>query len=163
MKSSKLLATGVFLLGAASIAVPSMAGDGGKNCGSKHHSEAWSGHEGFQGRHFGHAGKSLELTDAQKETLKAQSEADKAARDALHAKLKDAHKALATAVDAGANDAELSVLAETLGKLQAEQALAGAKAQKAFFAVLTAEQKQTLTESRGKRFERKEVREPTKS
>jgi Spy/CpxP family protein refolding chaperone len=98
------------------------------------------------------------LTDVQKETLKAQREADKTAREVLHTKLFAAREALATAVNAGANDAEISALADTLGKLHAEQALAGAKAQKAFLAVLTAEQKQTLAELKAKRQDRKDGR-----
>lgn len=167
MTSNKLLAVGVFLLSVASIGMPAMAGERGKKCDGKHHAGAWAGHKGFEGRNFRHAEKSLGLTDIQKETLKTQRQADKAARNALHANLADAHKALAAAVDAGANDAELGVLAEAVGKLQAEQILAGAKARKAFIAVLTEEQKQTLAEVRSKRLERKEgrrdTREPVKS
>ncbi|WP_062061935.1 Spy/CpxP family protein refolding chaperone [Cellvibrio sp. OA-2007] len=167
MKSAKLVAASIVLLSAASIAMPSMAGDMGKKCDDKHHAEGW----GEQGRMGGpdarHLGKALNLTDAQKETLKAQREADRPARDALHTKLKAAREALAAAVDAGANDAELHALSETVGKLHAEQALAGAKAQKAFVAVLTAEQKQALAELKAKRMERKmerkEKRESAKS
>ncbi|MEN0037519.1 MAG: Spy/CpxP family protein refolding chaperone [Cellvibrio sp.] len=152
MKSNKFLATGILLLSIASIAMPTLAGDG-KGRDGRHH--AWAGQEGFGGGDFRHVGKALDLTDAQKETLKAQRESDKAAREALHAKLFEAREALTTAVNSGANDAEISVLADALGKLHAEQALAGAKAQKAFLAVLTAEQKQTLAELKAKRQDRK--------
>lgn len=155
MKSNKLLATSILLLSIASIAMPTLAGDG-KGRDGRHH--AWAGQEGFGGPEFRHIGKALELTDTQKETLKAQREADKTARDALHTKLFTAREALAAAVNAGANDAEISALADTLGKLHAEQALAGAKAQKAFLAVLTAEQKQTLAELKAKRQDRKDGR-----
>jgi protein CpxP len=167
MKSNKLLATGILLLSVVSIAVPTIAGEARKNCESKHHAAKWTGHDSFAGREFRHAGKALALTDAQKETLKAQREADEAARDALQAKLANARSALATAVDTGANDAELNALADTLGKLHAEQALAGAKAKQAFLGVLTEEQKQTLAEAKTKRLERKterqEARESTRS
>ena len=158
MKSSKLLATGILLLSAASIALPTMAGDGGKGRDGKHHSGAWAEQAGFTGGEFRHAGKALNLTDAQKETLKGQRESEKVAREALHTKLFDAREALTAAVTAGANDAELAVLADTLGKLHSEQALAGAKSQQAFLAVLTVEQKQTLAELKAKRQERKEGR-----
>jgi Spy/CpxP family protein refolding chaperone len=154
MKSNRLLAIGVLLLSVTSVAVPALAGDAGKNCDARHHTR-WAGHENFGGRDFRHLGKALDLTDAQKETLKAQRETDKAAREALFAKLADARQSLATAVNAGANDAELNALADTLGKLHAEQALAGAKAHQAFLATLTAEQKQTLAELKTKRLEHK--------
>ncbi|HSC68650.1 MAG TPA: Spy/CpxP family protein refolding chaperone [Cellvibrio sp.] len=166
MKSNKLLATGILLLSVAGMATTSLAGDG-ENCRGKHHAAKWSGHDGFGGGEFRHLGRELALTDAQKETLKIQREADKPARDALHTKLADARQALATAVDAGANEVELNALADTVGKLHAQQALAGVKAQKAFLAVLTPEQKQTFAELKAKRIERKNERkdasEPTKS
>ncbi|WP_323814668.1 Spy/CpxP family protein refolding chaperone [Cellvibrio sp. NN19] len=158
MKSSKLFATGILLVSMGSIAMPSLAGEGRKDCGGDMRAAGWAGKDGFDGRAFRHVGKALELTDAQKETLKAQRETNKTARQALQGKVIDAREALMTAVNSGANDAELSVLAETLGKLQAEQALAAANAQKAFLAVLTEDQKQTLAEIKTKRMERKESR-----
>lgn len=158
MKSNKSLMAGLLLLGAASIAVPTIAGEAGKNCGGKHHAAKWAEHEGLAGREFRHMGKALALTDAQKEILKAQRKADESERDTRHVKLAEARGALAAAVEAGANDAELNALADSLGKLHAEQALAGAKAKKAFLAVLTEEQKQTLAEVKAKRLERKAER-----
>ena len=158
MKSSKLLATGILLLSAASIAIPSIAGDKGKGCDSRHHVAGWGGHEGFDRHNFRHPGKALALTDAQQETLKAQRETDKVARKALHSKLSDARQALTAAVNAGANDSEISALADALGKLHAEQVLAGVKTEQAFLAILTEEQKQTLAEIKAKRWERKEGR-----
>lgn len=167
MRSNKLLATGILLLSVTSIALPTIAGEAGKNCEGKHHSAKWTGHDGFADREFRHFDKALALTDAQKDTLKTRRDADKVAREALHTKLAEARNTLATAVEAGANDTELNALAEVLGKLHAEQALAGAKAKKAFLAVLTEEQKQTLAETKAKRLERKserkEARESAKS
>jgi len=155
MKSNRLFVTGVLLLSFACVAVPTFAGDAGKNCDAKHHAGNGLGQENFGGRDFRHLGETLALTDAQKETLKTQREAGKTAREALFTKLADARKALAAAVDSGANESELNALADTLGKLHAEQALAGAKAHKAFLAVLTTEQKQTLAELKTKRLEHK--------
>lgn len=167
MKSKNSVMAGLLLLGAASIAIPTIAGESGKNCEGKHHAAKWAQHDGFAGGEFKYMDKKLALTDAQKETLKAQRKADESERDARHAKLTEARTALANAVEAGANDAELNALADSLGKLHAEQALAGAKAKKAFFAVLTEEQKQTLAEAKAKRLERKaerrEARESAKS
>lgn len=162
MKSNKLIVAGILLFSAASIAVPSMAGGKGKGCDDMHHAAGWSGQSGLDGRQLrGGIGKALDLTDSQKETLKTQREANKAAHQALQTKLFDAREALATAVSAGASDSELNALADTLGKLQAEQALAGAKTQQAFLAVLTEEQKQTLAQLKAKRLERRENRKET--
>ena len=159
MKSSKLIAAGVLLASMSGIAMPGLAGEDHKGCTKGiHHPGAWGAHEGFDGRALKHIGETLELTDTQKETLKGQREANKAAREALRSKLFEAREALTSAASSGANHAELNALAETLGKLQAEQALAGAKAQKAFLAVLTEEQKQTLAELKHKRMERRENR-----
>ena len=162
MKLNKVFMAGLLLLSAASIAVPTMAGENGKNCEGRHHAAKWAEHDGFAGREFRHLGQLLALTDAQKETLEERREAEESARTALHAKLADARVALATAVDAGANEAELNALADALGKLHAEQALAGAKAKKAFLSVLTEEQKQTLAEAKAKRLERKAERKESR-
>lgn len=151
MKSFKLLAGSVLLLGSVALAMPGFAGErGGKG--------EWRQHGGWEG-HGGRIEKLLDLTDAQKETLKAQREAQADAREAQQAKIAKAHEALAAAVEAGANDAELSALADTLGKLHAEQVLAGAKARKAFVAVLTDEQKQKLADLKAKREERRNARD----
>lgn len=162
MKPIRLYAAGFLLL---SIAMPGFAGEGHKGCDGMRSGMGWHASEQFDGRGLRHLGKALALTDAQKDTLKTQREANKASRDALQTRLFDARKALASAVDRGASDAELTALAETLGKLHAEQALAGANSQKAFLAVLTDEQKQTLVELKAKRMEHKEhgksSREPT--
>ncbi len=153
MKSNKLFATGVLLLGIASVAMPAFAEDAGKNCDAWQHAGKGFGQEHIGARDFRHLDKALALTDAQKETLKAQRDANKTARETLFTKIADARQKLAAAVDAGANESELTALADTLGKLHAEQALAGAKSHKAFLAVLTEEQKQTLAELKTKRQE----------
>lgn len=156
MKAIKLLATGALLIGAASMVVPSIAADTTKPCdGANYHIGKEGHHGGKHAGHFGRMERALDLSDAQKEALKSQREANKAARAALHDQLKEARTALNTATEAGANDAELNALAETLGRLQAQQALAGAKNHQAFLAILTDEQKQTLAEMKSKRMERK--------
>ncbi|WP_331346746.1 Spy/CpxP family protein refolding chaperone [Cellvibrio sp. UBA7661] len=154
MKAIRLLSVGVILLSAASV-MPAMAGDSGKRCDVKHHIGQWGGHDGMGERELRHLGHALDLTDEQKATLASQRDANKAAREALHSRLSGARTALATAVEAGANEAELTALADTLGKLQAEQVLASLKARQAFLAVLTDEQKTKMTELKSKRMERK--------
>lgn len=152
MKSFKLLAGSVILLGSVALAMPGFAGERGDKGDWQHRGGGFEGHGGKR------IEKLLDLTDAQKEALKTQREAQSNNREAQQAKIADAREALATAVEAGANDAELNVLADTLGKLHAEQALAGAKARKAFIAVLTAEQKQKLSELKDKREEHRHSR-----
>ncbi|WP_049629681.1 Spy/CpxP family protein refolding chaperone [Cellvibrio sp. pealriver] len=154
MKSITLLSVGVVLLSAASV-MPAMAGSSGKHCDVKHHIGQWGGHDGMGERELRHLRHALDLTDEQKATLASQRDTNKAEREALHAKLSGARAALTTAVESGANDAELAVLADTLGKLQAEQVLAGLKARQAFFAILTDEQKAKMAELKTKRMERK--------
>lgn len=158
MKSIKLLSAGIILLSAASV-MPVIAGGAGKDCDVKHHIGQWGGDDGMGGREFRHMGHFLDLTDEQKATLSGQRDANKTAREALHAKLSSARDALATAVESGANDVEVAALVDTLGNLQAEQVLAGIKARQAFLAVLTDEQKAKLAERKTKRLERKLERE----
>lgn len=151
MKSFKLLAGSVILLGSVVLAAPGFAGERGDK-------GDWKAHGGWEGNGGRHIEKLLDLTDAQKATLKTQRTANEGAREAQQAKIAEARNALATAVETGANDAELNALAENLGKLHAEQVLAGAKARKAFIAVLTDEQKQKLADLKAKREERRNVR-----
>ena len=154
MKSIKFLASTAVIIGSLAFSAPGFAGgDRDFGPGFKHHQDWRPDHGGKRFDNF------LELTDAQKETLRAQHEAERPSQHALHSKIAEGHEALNTAVESGANDAELSALAETLGKLHAEQALAGAQAYKAFVAVLTPEQKQKLAEAKAKREERKKSRD----
>lgn len=153
MKSFKLLATSILLLGSVALVAPGFAGEHGDKCDWKHHG-GW-GH-GKGGKHLE---RLLDLTDEQKATLNAQRDANKAAREALHTLAVDARAALDTAIEAGANDVELAALTENLGKLHAQQLLAGAKAHKAFISILTDEQKQTLADLKAKREARSKMRE----
>lgn len=168
MKAIKLLATSALLMGSAVLVAPGIAAEIDKTAQGYHHMGK-SGHHHSKGdkQYTGHVGRMahvLGLTDTQKETLKSQREADKTTRVALQGQIKNARLALNSAVEAGANEAELNALAEALGSAQAQQALAAAKNHQAFLAVLTEEQKQTLVELKSKRMERKgfrkESREP---
>ena len=145
MNMIKLLSASAVLLSAVSV-MPVMAGGAGKDCDVTHHMGHW-GETGFR-----HAGRVLDLSDDQKATLKTQHEATKAEREQRHSERVKARAALEAAAKSGANDAELAVLAEALGKLQAEQELAAIKARQAFLAVLTDEQKAKLAKRSAKRF-----------
>lgn len=153
MKRLNYLATTAAIIGSLTLAAPGFAGDKQhEGYGKKHHSD-WRQDHGMR------VDKMLDLTDEQKETLRNQREGDKAARHALHGKIAEAHKNLMTAAESGANEAELSALAQTLGGLHAEKALAAAKAHKAFIAILTPEQKQKLADVKAKREAHKKSRD----
>lgn len=153
MKNFKLLATSILLLGSVALVTPGFAVDRGDKCDWKYHG-GWGHGKGGE-----HLERLLDLTDEQKATLKAQRDTNKAALEDLHAMVADARTALDTAIEAGANDVELAALTENLGKLHAQQLLAGAKAHKAFMSVLTDEQKQALADLKAKREARSKVRE----
>lgn len=91
----------------------------------------------------------LQLTEEQRFQLAALR--DDASDNALRLEERKARSAFNSAVQAGANDAELQVLAEALGKLHAQKMVAGVKAKRDFESVLTPEQKQQLQERRAKR------------
>lgn len=95
-----------------------------------------------KGRHFW--GAKLDLTDAQKESLKAARTANEASMKALHENLRTAHEALDKAVTANADDAMLSKLSTDLASLIAQKELAQAKGRRDFLNLLTPEQKQKL-------------------
>lgn len=153
MKSFKLLASSALLLGSIALTAPGFAGDWGDKGGPKQEGDWRHGQSGKR------IEKMLDLTDTQKETLKTQRVTNKSERQALREKITAAHEALSTAVEAGANDAELAALAENLGKLHAQQALAAAQAHKAFVAVLTDEQRKKLAELKAKRKEHRKARD----
>lgn len=109
------------------------------------HSKADCGHgkaDGDYGRPFW--GAKLNLTDAQKESLKAARAAAQTSTQDLHEKLRAAHAALDKAISVNADDAMLNKLATDLASVVAQKELAHAKARRDFINVLTPEQKQKL-------------------
>lgn len=127
-----------------------------KDC--PHHPMIHNFAPGAEGRPLGHLMKDLDLTDAQKATLKTQREAEAKSRDQLEQKLSAARDALHSAVTEGASEAKLQSLSASLGKLEGERALQMAKAQKAFLAVLTPEQKQKLEALKSEREQKMKAR-----
>lgn len=89
-------------------------------------------------------GAKLDLTDAQKESLKAARTANEASMKELHEKLRTAHDALDKAITANADDAMLNKLSTDLASLIAQKELAQAKGRRDFLNLLTPEQKQKL-------------------
>lgn len=161
MNTIKFMAAGALLIGAATLAAPGITAETGKTCDgvrAAHHMSKGSHHGGKYTGHLGRLERKLDLSETQKATLQSQREANRSAREALHEQLGKARTALDKAVEIGANEAELTALADALGRLQAQQALAGAKNHQAFLAVLTEEQKQTLAELKSKRMKREGAR-----
>lgn len=89
-------------------------------------------------------GAKLDLTDAQKASLKAARVANQASQKELHEKLRSAHEALDKASAVNADDAMLNKLTGDLASLIAQRELAHAKARRNFLNLLTPEQKQKL-------------------
>ena len=110
----------------------------------KHHGDM-DGKRGGPMRHGKHPmGAILDLTDAQKETMKAARAANESSMIALHENLRAAHDALDKAITANADDAMLSKLSTDLASLIAQKELAQAKGRRDFLNLLTPEQKQKL-------------------
>ncbi len=89
-------------------------------------------------------GAKLDLTDAQKESLKASRAANEGSMKDLHEKLRTAHDALDKAVAANADDAMLNKLSTDLASLIVQKELGQAKGRRDFLNILTPEQKQKL-------------------
>lgn len=95
-----------------------------------------------KGRHIW--GAKLDLTDAQKESLKTTRAANEASMNDVHEKLRTAHDALDKAVAANADDAMLNKLSTDLAGVIAQKEFAQAKMRRDFINLLTPEQKQKL-------------------
>lgn len=133
----------------ASVAVFAEVGDSAKKGGDaapkhKHHGDMDGKFGGAMDHGKDHMIAKLDLTDAQKETMKAARAANEDAMKALHDELRAAHDALGKAVNANADDAMLNKLATDLASVVAKKEVAQAKARRDFINLLTPEQKQKL-------------------
>lgn len=93
-----------------------------------------------------HFGKLLDLTEAQKNTLKDARTAQGPAQRELHEKIRTARDALDKAGDAKASDTELNQLALNLATLKAQTEVARIKAHQQLLSILTPEQKKKLAD-----------------
>ena len=93
-----------------------------------------------------HFAKELELTETQQKTLKDAREKQAPAQRELHEKIRAARDALDKAGEANASDAELNKLASNLSTLMAQAEVSRIKAHQQLNSVLTAEQKQKLSQ-----------------
>ncbi|HOY22804.1 MAG TPA: Spy/CpxP family protein refolding chaperone [Cellvibrio sp.] len=133
----------------ASVAVFAEAADAEKKTPEqvqhhKHHGDM-DGKRGVHKYHGkDHMGAKLDLSDAQKETMKAARATNEASMKALHENLRTAHDALDEAVAANADDAMLNKLSTDLASFIAQRELLKAKGRRDFLNLLTPEQKQKL-------------------
>jgi Spy/CpxP family protein refolding chaperone len=83
----------------------------------------------------------LSLTETQKTQAKTIFDSAATASETARGSLTGAHEAVRAAVKAGSPDAEIDRLAAAVGTIQGQLVAINAKAEKAFYAILTAEQK----------------------
>lgn len=149
MKRFKKTVAAIAVTTMVSVAIFAHAGES-RDYDHNHHqrftddADSESGH--FKHRHKGPGpfAESLDLTDAQKQTLEASRAAHEPARKEARQKLRAAHEALNNAVEQNADDATITQLANDLAALIAQQEVARVKAHKEFLSVLTPEQKEKL-------------------
>jgi len=103
--------------------------------------------------------RALDLTDAQKEQIKAIHEAEKAKVEPFVNQLKEAHKAMREATANGQfNESAIRAIAANQTQAQIELAVSHARVQSAIYQVLTAEQKAKLEKFQQDRKARMEQR-----
>ena len=105
---------------------------------------------------FGEFGlRGIELTDAQRDQIRAIRQSHQEATRAAHTKLRDAHRALGEATGAEAMDeAAIRARSADVATALADEAILSAKVRGEVLAVLTAEQQGKLKEQRAAREQR---------
>jgi Spy/CpxP family protein refolding chaperone len=152
MRNTFLAATVVAIgLGAAVPYISSAQDQQQQTQGEQRPGRGFRGHFGPMGR-GGRMGGPLggvmrDLTDAQREQVKAIHEKHAAQIRPLIERVRAAHEALDNAVMSG-NTANLQALSIEVGNAETELTFAQAQVQAEFFKILTAEQKQTIAERR---------------
>ena len=104
--------------------------------------------------------RGIELTDAQRDQIRAIRESHREATRAVHSKLRDAHRALAEAARADTIDeAAIRARSTEVATAMADEAILRAKVRNEVLAVLTAEQQAKLKEQREARQQRMQERQ----
>ena len=104
-------------------------------------------------RPFEHMARMLELTDEQKQTLAAHKDEQRANYREQRQQVREAQRALHQAVANNADEAEVAILADKLGDLNAQQVIARAKDKQFLLSILTPEQKEKMEQMKSKRKE----------
>jgi Spy/CpxP family protein refolding chaperone len=99
------------------------------------------GHGSAHARGSRQFGADLNLTDAQKQQMRAIFSAQRQASQALDTQTRQAREALTAAVKSGASDAEIDKLSNNLAPLLAQSTASHAKAAAKFYSIPTPEQK----------------------
>ena len=153
MKNWRHLITGITTLAVVSLGSYALAeetADPGNDCKGKH-----SFHQHMKGdRPFEHMGRMLELTEEQKQTLAARKDEQRANYREQRQQVREAQRALHQAVINNADEAEVAVLADKLGDLNAQQVIIRAKDKQFLLSILTPEQKEKMEQMKAKREER---------
>ena len=100
-------------------------------------------------RYFDFLSSYLNLTDLQKDQIKAVFAVEQQAMQALREPTKQAHDALQQASKDNKSDAEIDQLAAAVGNLAGQAAAIRAKSQAKFLALLTSDQKDKLSKLPG--------------
>lgn len=111
------------------------------------------------GKGMGHMFRGLDLTDAQKEQMKAIAEASRESSKTLHDQLRANREQLAKVTENGAFDeVQVQALAQQAGVLHAQMIVAKERVKSQMFAILTPEQKAKAAELKEQSKQRMEAR-----
>lgn len=158
MKTRLLIIGGLvaLLAGGAGLAAHTQPGPGGPGIGQRRGPGGPGGPRGFT-RDLGLRG--LDLTDAQRDQVRAIMETHREAFQQIGTRLRDAHRGMAQAAQADAvNEAEVRTRSTEVAAAMADQVILRARVRGEVLALLTPEQKQQLAERAARAAERMKER-----
>ncbi|MFA0810026.1 Spy/CpxP family protein refolding chaperone [Microbulbifer epialgicus] len=118
-------------------------------------SMAFGGSEDHHKRGFEHMARELQLTEGQKAQLKANRDGTREASKVQRERLNELRKQIHSAIESGADQANLDQLGVELGRLKVQQMQNHYQMRQQFEAILTDEQKAKLEELKAERKERR--------
>ena len=121
------------------------------------------GNRGKRGGRGGHRGmgmgfRGIELTDAQKEQMKAISQASREGSKSLRDQMQANRRQMEQATANGFNEAQVQAIAQQQGALHAQMIVERERVKSQMFAILTAEQKAKLAEMKEQRKQKMQER-----
>lgn len=139
--------TALAVISLGSYALAEEAVDSGRDCKGKQ-----SFHHHMKGeRPVKHMARFLELTEEQKQALAAHKNEQRADYRAQRQQVRHAERALHQAIANNADEAEVKLLADKLGDLNAQQIVAKAKEKQFLLSILTEEQKEKMDRVKSER------------
>lgn len=151
MKHLRHLITGFTALAVISLgssALAEEAVDPGKDCRGK---QSFHHHHMKGERPVKHMARFLELTEEQKQVLAAHKSEQRADSRAQRQQVREAQRALHQAIANNADEAEINLLADKLGELNAQQIVAKAREKQFLLSILTPEQKEKIERVKSER------------